>query len=106
MAYQVKVTARAARDLKGIFQRINALYSPQAHAWFDGLESAVFSLTDYPERGKPTSESKELRELHYGNPPHIYRIIYRVDERAKQVTVLHIRHRARQAADDELESKK
>ncbi len=105
MTYLVKVTARAARNLRGIFKRADALHSPQARAWFDGLEAAVFSLTDFPDRGKTTPERTNLRELAYGNKPHIYRIIYAIDERRRVVTVLHIRHRARKPAED-IETKK
>jgi toxin ParE1/3/4 len=41
-----------------------------------------------------TPENDKLRHLLYGNKPHIYRAIYRVVEKQKQVEVLHIRHRA------------
>jgi toxin ParE1/3/4 len=37
-----------------------------------------------------------LRHLLYGRKPYVYRVIYRVVERQKQVEVLHIRHGARQ----------
>jgi plasmid stabilization system protein ParE len=42
-----------------------------------------------------TPESDKFRHLLYGNKPHIYRAIYRVLEKQKQVEVLHIRHGAR-----------
>jgi hypothetical protein len=42
-----------------------------------------------------TPESDKSRHLLYGNKPHIYRAIYRVLEKQKQVEVLHIRHSAR-----------
>ena len=41
--------------------------------------------------------SREFRHLLYGNRAHVHRIIYGVDEREKAVTVLHIRHGARDA---------
>jgi plasmid stabilization system protein ParE len=97
MAYRVDVTARVARNLKSIFQRIHAEHLAEARAWFEGLEVAVFSLAEYPERGKATPELSQLRQLTYGHKPHVYRVIYRVDKRARQVIVLHIRHSARDA---------
>jgi hypothetical protein len=42
-----------------------------------------------------TLEHDKLRHLLYGNKPHIYRAIYRMLEKQKQVEVLHIRHGAR-----------
>ena len=38
---------------------------------------------------------RELRHLLYGKKPHIYRVIYEVDEQRKTVWLLHIRHGAR-----------
>jgi plasmid stabilization system protein ParE len=95
MGYRVEVTARAARDLKILFQYINARYSPQASAWFNELEDVVFSLKEYPNRGKSVPEHRQLRQLIYGNKPHICPIIYKVDGRAKKVVVLHIRYASR-----------
>jgi plasmid stabilization system protein ParE len=34
--------------------------------------------------------------LQYGNGPYVYRVIYHVIERQKEVDILHIRHGARQ----------
>jgi hypothetical protein len=42
-----------------------------------------------------TPENAGLKHLLYGHKPHIYRVIYRVLEKHKQVDVLHIRHAAR-----------
>ena len=44
-----------------------------------------------------TPENDKLRHLLYGNKPRVFRAIYRVAEKQKQVDVLHIRHGARQA---------
>src|SRR5262245_27173134 len=95
MAYRVDLTARANRDLQRIFWHVCAQVSVQAAAWFNGLEAAVHSLEKHPDRGAITSENKKLRHLLYGRKPHIYRIIYRVNKRAKRVEILHIRHGAR-----------
>jgi len=98
MAYRVELTNRAGRDLRHIYRRIHAEDSELAVAWFNGLEKTVYSLAEHPDRGATTPENKKLRHLLYGNNPHIYRIIYRVNERALIVKVLHIRHGARDAA--------
>jgi plasmid stabilization system protein ParE len=96
MAYLVRITSRAERDFASLFQHINAGESDAALKWYRGLKEAVLSLEEHPDRCPVTPEKKQLRHLLYGNKPHIYRVIYRVLEKQKQVEVLHIRHGARQ----------
>jgi toxin ParE1/3/4 len=97
MAYRVDLTERAARDLRRIYLTINAEDTAQARVWFNGLEQAVLSLDENPARGAPTPEGADLRHLLYGRRRHCYRIIYAVDDASRVVTVLHIRHGARDA---------
>jgi plasmid stabilization system protein ParE len=95
MAYRVELTARALRDLRHVFVRINAEHSPQAAAWFGELETVILSLNEHPERGPATPEKRTLRHLLFGKKPHVYRIIYAVHEPARIVRILHVRHGAR-----------
>jgi len=95
MAYVVNVTARAERDLAYLYVAINAEYSDAALKWYHGLKEAILSLERHPGRWPVTHENPNLRHLLYGHKPHVYRIIYRVAEKRKQVDVLHIRHGAR-----------
>jgi plasmid stabilization system protein ParE len=97
MTYRVDLTERAVRDLRRIYQDINAESAAQARDWFNGLEKAIFGLGEYPARGAPIPEDGDLRHLLYGRKGHRYRIIYTIDERAHGVTVLHIRHGSRAA---------
>jgi toxin ParE1/3/4 len=96
MAYLVSLTYRAQRDLVHLYREINAGHSDAALKWYRGLKEAILSLEDHPNRCPVTPESDKLRHLLYGHKPHIYRAIYRVLEKQKQVEVLHIRHGARQ----------
>jgi toxin ParE1/3/4 len=95
MAYFVSLTARAERDLALLYGHINAEDSDAALKWYRGFKEAILSLEDQPNRCPVTPESDNFRHLLYGNKPHIYRAIYRVLEKRKQVEVLHIRHGAR-----------
>jgi len=95
MAFRVELTDRAYRDLAAIYEYIQANSSGQAFRWFNGLESAILSLEKHPKRGTVTREDSRLRQLLYGNKPHVYRIIYSIRERSRLVSVLHIRHGAR-----------
>jgi len=96
MAYRVKIMPRAERDLADIYQRIEASTSDASLTWYRGLRDALRALRNSPNRCPVTPEDRELRHLLYGDKPHIYRAIYRVLEKQKQVHVLHIRHGARQ----------
>ena len=95
MAYLVKITPRAQRDLGAIYRAKNAEQSDLALKWYRGLRDAIFSLEEQPSRCQETPESGKLRHLLYGNKPNFYRIIYRILERQKVVEVLHLRHGAR-----------
>ncbi len=95
MAYLVNLTRRSQRDLAHLYYEINAGTSDAALTWYRGLKRAILSLENHPGRCPVAPEMDKLRHLLYGNKPHIYRVIYRILERQKQVDVLHIRHGAR-----------
>jgi mRNA-degrading endonuclease RelE of RelBE toxin-antitoxin system len=99
MAYSVEFSARAARDLEILYLEKNAAESPAAARWYNGLEQAVYALETHPHRCPITPEARKLkrklRHLLYGPKPHVYRVIYEVDERRQTVWVLTIRHSAR-----------
>ena len=95
MAYLVRISARAERDLALLYEDINAADSAAAQRWYGGLKQAILSLARRPNRCAVTPENNKLRHLLYGHRPHLYRVIYRVDERRERVDVLHIRHGAR-----------
>ena len=62
--------------------------------WFQGLRDAITSLSQSPLRCAFAPENEALpfdvRQLLYGNKPHLYRILFTIED--KTVTVLHIRH--------------
>jgi len=95
MAYGVRVTARATRDLALIFETIHAESSDAALRWYQGLQEAIISLEEQPNRCPKTPEDPRLRHLLYGYDHRVYRVIYRVTQKSKRVDVLHIRHGAR-----------
>ena len=90
MAFLVNITSRAERDLAYLYGEINAEDSDAALQWYLGLKEAILSLEERPNRCPLTRQRDKLRHLLYGHKPHIYRVIYRVLERQKQVEVLHI----------------
>jgi len=95
MAFSVKIMPRAQRDLAAIYREIGG--SPAARAWYLGLRDGIRSLQTNPDRCPAAPEDASLRHWLYGTKPHVYRIIYRVLERANRVEILHIRHGAMDA---------
>ncbi len=95
MAYLVRLTSRAERDLIELYSQISPESSNAALKWYRGLKSQILSLEKKPNRCPAFRPKDKLRHLLYGRKPHVYRVIYRVLEKQKQVEVLHIRHGAR-----------
>ena len=96
VGYLVRFSARALRDLAGVYGNVEAYGSDAALAWFQELEKAIYSLQRYPERG--TRENKKHWILFFGRKPNIYKIIYKVDRQDAEVKVFHIRHGARRGS--------
>jgi toxin ParE1/3/4 len=99
MAYHIEFADRAARDLEALFVEKNAAESQAASRWYNGLEAAVDAVATHPHRCPVAPEARklrrELRHLLYGKKPHVYRVIYEVDERRQTVWVLALHHGAR-----------
>jgi len=99
MTYLVNFAARSVRDLEILYVEKNAAESHAAARWYNGLEQAVYALASYPDRCPVAPEARRakrnLRHLLYGKKPHVYRVIYEVDEGRQAVWVLTIRHGAR-----------
>jgi plasmid stabilization system protein ParE len=95
MAYVVNITSRAERDLAQLYEEIEAGHSVAALKWYLGLKKGIRSLEERPNRSPVMRKRGKLRQLFYGRKPHVYRVIYRVLEKKRQVEVLHIRHGAR-----------
>lgn len=95
MAYDVRISTRAQRDLALIYRFIHADESLAARRWYLGLQKAILNLEELPYRWPVTHEDARQRHILYGKKPHIYRVIYRVHERLKKVDILHVRHGAR-----------
>ena len=102
MKYHVELADRAVRDLELLYLEKNAAESQAAARWFNRLEKAVSALGRYPFRCPAAPEGRKkkrnLRNLLYGKKPHVYRVIYEIDEQRRTVWVLTIRHAAREQA--------
>lgn len=95
MAYRVKLTPRAQRDLEELYRWVILRAPHQGAVWYNGLMDAIKSLADRPQRCPISPEGLELREqvrqLLYGRRP--YRILFWI--KGREVQILHIRRGAR-----------
>ncbi len=92
MPYSVSFTRRAARDLDHLYGYIHAEDPAGAERWFRRLEELILSLTSAPRMGSVTPENPSHRQLIYGNKPHLYRILYIINDASKDIVILQIRH--------------
>jgi plasmid stabilization system protein ParE len=99
MIFHVEITAEAQRELDSILSWLISEHAGDTGVrWLENLENAVASLAEFPKRCAVAPESRlfptEVRQLLYGNKPHVYRILFEITE--ETVYVLHVRHGRRQ----------
>ncbi len=81
MAFRVKQTDRAKRDLDAILERLRAEGAGETGIrWFEQLEAAINSLAELPQRCSFAPENAtfpfEVRHLLYGRKPNTYRVLF------------------------------
>ncbi|MBD5472160.1 MAG: type II toxin-antitoxin system RelE/ParE family toxin [Lachnospiraceae bacterium] len=92
--YNVSLTSRALRDLDDIYVYIaQTLLVPEtALSLVDKIEKEILSLEEmpyrFPARKTGAYANKSYRQLFVGN----YTVIYRVDEKHRQVIIVTIRY--------------
>jgi mRNA-degrading endonuclease RelE of RelBE toxin-antitoxin system len=99
MAYRVEIARGAEAELEELYLWVVARAPQQGSKWFNGLERAVLSLDQHPNRCPVARESLDpdqpVRVLRYGRKPHVYRVFFTVDDTARLVRVVHVRRAAR-----------
>ena len=94
MSFAVHVARRAEQDIEAAYQWLRERDESAAAVWLDGLEVALESLSEHPERCGLAIESRvfdqEIRQLLYGKRTRKYRVLFCVED--KTVYVLHVRH--------------
>ena len=95
MTFRVDLSERAQSDIATIYDWLRSQGAGDAgERWFVELRSAIASLANLPSRCPVAPESHdaptEVRQLLYGRRPHVYRILFAIDDDVVQV--LHVRH--------------
>jgi len=95
MKYAVLNTPEADTNIDEAFRYIHERSPMAAKRWLQGLYKSIDNLELLPRRYAVAPESEtlgeELRHFIYKS----YRIIFRVEESAKIVRIVHVRHSAR-----------
>jgi plasmid stabilization system protein ParE len=99
MTFRVETTTIAEQEADTILAWLMSQHAGDAGIrWFLALQDAIASLAEFPMRCPLAPESSafpfEVRQLLYGHPPHVYRILFTIEH--ETAYVLHIRHGRRQ----------
>ena len=104
MAYRVELAKSAESQLEALYLWVIERAPTQGAAWYNGLEQAIVSLDQHPERCSIAPENIDpdspIRILRYGRRPHVYRVFFTIDSNNKKVTVIHIRRGARRESEN------
>lgn len=95
MAFRVSQTDEAHADLGAILHWLLEQHAGETGIrWFNGLQDPIETLREHPHRCGLARESEsfgfEVRQLIHGRKPHLYRILFTVED--DTVVILHIRH--------------
>jgi plasmid stabilization system protein ParE len=99
MTFRVETTVEAEQDADNILAWLLSEHAGETGIrWFAALQDVVASLAELPLRCPLAPENAvfpfEVRHLLYGRKPHVYRILFTIEDQT--VYVLHIRHGRRQ----------
>lgn len=103
MQFEVLITPSAKADIFEINTWLLENHPDTAESWLYGISQAVTSLSKFPERCAVSSESEAfdvvVRQLIYGKKPHIYRILFSIQE--EKVFILRVRSTKQQSLSEE-----
>ena len=81
--HEVVIHQHAMTDLERYFSFVSKHGGEQASAWYRRFVERLQSLDRTPERCPIARESKrvflEVRELHFGRKPNVFRILFTID---------------------------
>ncbi len=99
MTFRVEITTTAEQDSDLMLDWLLSQHAGDAgKRWFLALQESIASLAEFPRRCPLAPESSifpfEVRHLFYGRAPHVYRILFPIED--ETVYILHLRHGRRQ----------
>lgn len=98
MNYRVFIEPPALADVDANYLWLRKTSLRAADAWLDGMGDAMDAIAKMPSSYAIAPEAAafdvDIREMHYGNRPHVYRTLFVV--RKHKIHILHVRHAAQQ----------
>lgn len=96
MNYRVYIEPPALANVDAIYLWLRKSSLRAADAWLDGMGDAIDAIVRMPASYALAPEAAafgmDIREMHCGRAPHVYRAFFVV--RKAKIHVLHIRHAA------------
>jgi toxin ParE1/3/4 len=89
MDFRVELAAQAQHDVAAIYDWLHSQQAGDAgERWFVALRAAISSLASLPSRCPLAPENRdspvEVRQLLYGERPHVYRILFAIEGGAER----------------------
>ena len=82
--FDVVIHSHAVEDMRRAYKFVFKNAPNTVTKWFDRLQSHIQTLSYQPQRCPIARESKrvsiEVRELHFGRRPNVFRILFTIDE--------------------------
>lgn len=104
MNYRVYIEPPALADVDAIYLWLRKKSLRAADAWLHGMGDAIDAIAKMPSSYAIAPEAAafdlEIREVHYGKRPHVYRSFFVV--RKHKIHILHVRHAAQQPLSAEM----
>jgi len=99
MEYRVVLADSAKVDVESLYQWVIEKAPLRGPEWFEKLLDSLYSLNRSPSRCPLAPEARnshrKIRNLLYGKPGKVYRVLFEIDEAQHTVWILHIRRGAR-----------
>jgi plasmid stabilization system protein ParE len=94
MAFEIVYSLEAERDLDVILTWLLEEGSGETGLrWFQRLQDAISTLRELPHRCPLARENAsvpfEMRQLVYGRKPHVYRVLFTIDDNT--IYIVHVR---------------
>lgn len=103
MGYKVVLMPQAESDLEEAFLYIFERAPDAARLWYKQIKTEILGLSKMPGRCPEAWEAEKLgiplRQLSFGKRTGVYRVIFLIMEKRREVHILAVRHAARKSID-------
>lgn len=99
MRFRVYIEPPALGELDAVYLGLRKFSARAADVWLDGMQDAIDAIARMPSSYAISPEASrfgmDIREMHYGKSPQVYRVFFVVKKH--RIHVLHVRHAAQRS---------